>query len=200
MQACSLLLGHPWEHDNDATHHGRSNKYTFMHKGQKITLVPLTPAEIVQADRERAATLNDSKSENQQVDNSVFPPKKDKSTHISKGDEIKLKGVVMLATKCDIAEISDDDTCYALICKRALFSLDDIASSLPPPVTNLLQEYDDVFPSEIPPGLPLMRGIEYQIDLIPRATLLNRVTYRTNPKETKEIQRQVQDLLDYGYV
>jgi hypothetical protein len=33
MQACSLLLGHPWEHDNDATHHVRSNKYTFMHKG-----------------------------------------------------------------------------------------------------------------------------------------------------------------------
>jgi hypothetical protein len=50
MQAYSLLLGHPWEHDNDATHHGRSNKYTFMHKGQKITLVPLTPAEIVQAE------------------------------------------------------------------------------------------------------------------------------------------------------
>jgi hypothetical protein len=33
MQACSLLLGRPWEYDNDATHHGRSNKYTFMHKG-----------------------------------------------------------------------------------------------------------------------------------------------------------------------
>jgi hypothetical protein len=116
MQARSLLLGHPWEHDNDATHHGRSNN-TFTHKGQKITLVPLTPAEIVQADRERAATLNDSISENQQVANSVFPPKKDKSTHISKGDGIKLKGAVVLATKCDIAEISDDNTCYALICK-----------------------------------------------------------------------------------
>jgi hypothetical protein len=79
-------------------------------------LVPLTPTEIVQADRERAATLNDSKYENQQVANSIFPPKKDKFTHISKGDGIKLKGVVMLATKCGIAEISDDDTCYASCC------------------------------------------------------------------------------------
>ena len=51
MQACSLLLGRPWEHDNDATHYGRSNKYTFVHKGKKITLVPLTPAQIIQADR-----------------------------------------------------------------------------------------------------------------------------------------------------
>ena len=87
---------------------------------------------------ERDASLSDAKSENQQVANSVFPPKKDKPAPISKAEGIKLKGGVMLATKCDLAEISDDDICYALICKRALFSLDDIASSLSPAVTNLL--------------------------------------------------------------
>nr|ABF96581.1 retrotransposon protein, putative, Ty3-gypsy subclass [Oryza sativa Japonica Group] len=59
-------------------------------------------------------------------------------------------------------------------------------------------EYEDVFPAEIPPGLPPMRGIEHQIDLIPGASLPNRAAYRTNPEETKEIQRQVQDLLDRG--
>jgi hypothetical protein len=32
MQAYSRLLGHPWQYDNDAIHHGRPNKYTFMHK------------------------------------------------------------------------------------------------------------------------------------------------------------------------
>jgi hypothetical protein len=106
----------------------------------------------------------------------------------------------MLATKYDLAEISDDDVCYALIYKRALFSLDDIASSLPPAITNILQEYEDVFPAQIPPGLPPMRGIEHQIDLIPGATLPNSAAYRTNPEKTKEIQRQVQDLLDRGYV
>ena len=45
-----------------------------------------------------------------------------------------------------------------------------------------------------------MRGIEHQIDLILGATLPNHAAYRTNPEETKEIQRQVQDLLDCGYV
>jgi hypothetical protein len=45
--ACSLLLGHPWEFHADALHHGRTNTYTLMHKGKKITLVPMTPAEIV---------------------------------------------------------------------------------------------------------------------------------------------------------
>jgi hypothetical protein len=57
-----------------------------------------------------------------------------------------------------------------------------------------------VFPSEVPPGLPPLRGIEHQIDLIPGASLPNRALYRTNPEENKEIQRQVQELLDKGYV
>ena len=99
-----------------------------------------------------------------------------------------MKGGVMLATKCDFAEISDDDICYALVCKRAMFSLDDIISSVPPAITNLLQEYEDIFLAEIPLGLPPMRGIEHQIDLIPGATLPNRGAYRTNPEETKKIQ------------
>jgi hypothetical protein len=45
---------------------------------------------------------------------------------------------------------------------------------LPASVTNLLQQFRDVFPSELPPGLPPIRGIEHQIDLIPGASLLNR--------------------------
>src|SRR6266508_2322118 len=47
MDACSLLLGRPWEFDTDALHHGRTNKYTLMHKGKKIILLPMSPAEIV---------------------------------------------------------------------------------------------------------------------------------------------------------
>jgi hypothetical protein len=47
MQACSLLLGHPWEIDTGVVHQCRSNKYTLVHNGKKITLLPLTPNEIV---------------------------------------------------------------------------------------------------------------------------------------------------------
>jgi len=148
-----------------------------VHKGKKITLIPMTPAEIVQADKDRAASLHDVKSKNQQVANSVYPPKKDTSAPNSKAQGIKLKSAVMLARKSDLAEISDDDICYTLVCKRALFSLNDVLSSIPPATTNLLQEYEDVFPAEIPPGLPPMRGIEHQIDLIPGATLPNHAAY-----------------------
>jgi hypothetical protein len=44
----------------------------------------------------------------------------------------------MLATKCNLDEMSKDEICYDLHCKRALFSLDDIASSIPLAVTNIL--------------------------------------------------------------
>ena len=58
-----------------------------------------------------------------------------------------------------------------------MFLLDDIVSSVPPAVTNLLQEYEEFFSAEIPLGLPPMRGIEHQIDLILGATLPNYAAY-----------------------
>jgi hypothetical protein len=67
-------------------------------------------------------------------------------------------------------------------------------------VSTILQDFDDVFPAEVLVGLPPLRGIEHQIDLIPGASLPNRTPYRTNPDEMKEIQAQVQALLDKGYI
>jgi hypothetical protein len=53
----------------------------------------------------------------------------------------------------------------------------------------------DVFPQDVPPRLPPIRGIEHQIDLI-SGSLPNLAPYCTNPEEIKEIQRQIQSLLD----
>jgi hypothetical protein len=50
------FIGRPWEFDTDAIHYGRSNKYTLVYNGKKITLLPLTPNEIVQCDRAIAET------------------------------------------------------------------------------------------------------------------------------------------------
>ncbi|KAK1601902.1 hypothetical protein QYE76_017607 [Lolium multiflorum] len=58
--------------------------------------------------------------------------------------------------------------------------------------------FQDVFPDELPHGLPPLRGIEHRIDLIPGVPLSNRAAYRTNLEDTKEIQRQIQDLLAKG--
>jgi hypothetical protein len=99
----------------------------------------------------------------------------------------------LLATKSDFDDVCDDNLpAYALVCSHMLFSLDDAPSlEIPPAVTKLLQDYADVFPKELPPVLPPIHSIEHQIDLIPGTQLPNRAPYRTNPDETKEIQRQV---------
>jgi hypothetical protein len=89
----------------------------------------------------------------------------------------------------NLAEIADvPEACYALVCKHALFSLDDAFVALPPAIANLLQEYMDVFPSNQPPGIPPLRDIEHKIDLVPGASLPNHAAYRANPEGTKEIQ------------
>ncbi|XP_031405679.1 uncharacterized protein LOC116214411 [Punica granatum] len=64
----------------------------------------------------------------------------------------------------------------------------------------LCDEFDDVFPEEMPPGLPPIRGIEHQIDFILRAPIPNRPAYRCSPEEAKELQKQVDELLTKGYV
>ena len=73
-------------------------------------------------------------------------------------------------------------------------------NSLPKEISSLLQDFEDVFPKEVPQGLPPLRGIEHQIDLIAGASLPNRPAYRSNPQETKEIQKQVEDLMQKGWV
>ena len=83
--------------------------------------------------------------------------------------------------------------------KEACLTSNSLDPSLPSFVSSLLQEFEDLFPKETPSGLPPIRGIEHQIDFIPGATT-NRLAYRCNPEETKELQRQVKELLAKGHV
>ncbi len=71
---------------------------------------------------------------------------------------------------------------------------------LPPLFKNMLDEFDDVFPNDMPSGLPPLRGIEHQIDFVLGASIPNRAAYRANPQETKELEDQVRSLLEKGYV
>ncbi|KAH1233755.1 hypothetical protein GmHk_09G026126 [Glycine max] len=59
-----------------------------------------------------------------------------------------------------------------------------------PSVQPLLQEFKNVFPKEIPHGLPPSRSIEHQVDLLPEASLPNRPTYNSKPQETKHKDAQ----------
>jgi hypothetical protein len=87
-----------------------------------------------------------------------------------------------------------------LLYKEALLNTNKLNLALPSSIVSLLQEYEDVFPEETPHGLSPIRGIEHQIDFVPGATIPNRPVYRSNLEETKELQRQVSELLEKEHV
>jgi hypothetical protein len=87
-----------------------------------------------------------------------------------------------------------------LVYKEAYFNTNDLDSTNPSVAASLLQDFDDVLPEDIPRGLSPLRGIEHQIDLVSRASILNRPAYKSNLVEMKELQRQVNDLIMKGYI
>ena len=76
----------------------------------------------------------------------------------------------------------------------------EIEKEIPQEVKPNLEACVDVVPEEIPHGLPPMRDIPHQINLIPSSIFLNKPTYRMNPKEGEELKRQVGDLLNKGLI
>ncbi|GJW22360.1 putative reverse transcriptase domain-containing protein [Tanacetum coccineum] len=62
----------------------------------------------------------------------------------------------------------------------------------------VVREFLEVFPKDLP-GLPPIRQVEFQIDLIPGAAPVARAPYRLAPSEMQELSDQLQELVDRGY-
>ncbi|XP_074562798.1 uncharacterized protein LOC141819374, partial [Curcuma longa] len=59
--------------------------------------------------------------------------------------------------------------------------------------------YPEVFPDELP-GLAPDREVEFEIELIPGTNPISKAPYRMAPAELKELQVQLQELLDKGFI
>jgi hypothetical protein len=60
-------------------------------------------------------------------------------------------------------------------------------------------EYADVFPDELP-GIPPDRDIEFAIELQPGMAPISKRPYRMPPAELVELKKQLQELLDKGFI
>nr|ABB47113.1 retrotransposon protein, putative, Ty3-gypsy subclass [Oryza sativa Japonica Group] len=159
QRVLSVQMGKAEQNQRHNLFQTKSNQYSFVHNGKKIVLHPMTPEAVFENDVARAKkekNVEHAKCENQIVAKElVHHNKKGSKSNHSKDSVIKLNGPCLLATKSDIVNLDTSDiVCYALICKDALFSFENMPVSFPPAVTNLLQEYEDVFPKDVPPGLP----------------------------------------------
>ncbi len=65
---------------------------------------------------------------------------------------------------------------------------------------SLLNEFLDVFPKELPHGLPPKRNIDHHIDLIPGTSPVSIPPYRLSRSEEDEIASQLKEYLSMGHI
>ena len=63
----------------------------------------------------------------------------------------------------------------------------------------MVRDYPDVFPDELP-GMPPDRDIEFAIELQPGTAPISKRPYRMPPAELAELKKQLQELLDKGFI
>ncbi|GKB20143.1 putative reverse transcriptase domain-containing protein [Tanacetum coccineum] len=63
----------------------------------------------------------------------------------------------------------------------------------------VIRDFPEVFPEDLP-GLPPPRQVEFRIDLIPGAAPVARAPYRLAPSKMKELSKQLQELLEKGFI
>ena len=68
------------------------------------------------------------------------------------------------------------------------------------PIRELLSDFSDLVPDDLLDELPPMRDIQHAIDLVPGSVLPNFLTYRLSPTEHAELKRQVDGLLQKGFI
>ena len=72
---------------------------------------------------------------------------------------------------------------------------------MPGKIKAVLQEYKDIFPTDLPPGLPLVRmGHEFKIELEDETPPIHRPIYKLSPLELEEAKKQIQYMLEHGYI
>ncbi|GKD68922.1 putative reverse transcriptase domain-containing protein, partial [Tanacetum coccineum] len=63
----------------------------------------------------------------------------------------------------------------------------------------VVRDFPEVFPDNLP-GLPPLREIEFQIELIPGAVPIAKSPYRLAPSELEELLGQLKELQDKGFI
>jgi hypothetical protein len=81
-------------------------------------------------------------------------------------------------------------------CHRVTAYIEEIE---PSEAINVVSEFPDVFPEELP-GMPPKRKVEFAIELIPGTAPISKRAYRVFGPELVELKKQIDELLEKGYI
>lgn len=117
-------------------------------------------------------------------------------------EENKIGSSVMLMRGKDFLKVlkQEGHQGHAIVLKPREEAKEDPMSEVPQEVQGLLKQYAEVIGDVINNSLPLMGDVNHQIDLIPGANLPNKAAYKMTPSQNEEIAKQVQELLDKGFM
>ena len=86
-----------------------------------------------------------------------------------------------------------------LVYKEVYFNVNNLDHVVPSMAISLLQDFEDVFLEDILSRLPPLKGMEHQINHVPRVVIPNQLACRSNSKKIKELQKQVDKLMMKRY-
>jgi hypothetical protein len=66
-------------------------------------------------------------------------------------------------------------------------------------VIRVVSEFPDMFPKDLP-GMPPERKVEFAIELEPRTAPISKRAYRVSGQELVELKKQIDELLEKGYI
>jgi hypothetical protein len=109
--------------------------------------------------------------------------------------------VLIMSGKELLKEVKKKEDTQCIVVKNPRIVLTNTrVDDLPEEIQNLLEEFDDIVVDELPCSFPPIRSISHHIDLIRGASLPNKEAYRLTPQENEEVKREVQDLMDKGFI
>ncbi|GKV23267.1 hypothetical protein SLEP1_g33016 [Rubroshorea leprosula] len=209
MHAGHLLLGRPWQYDRRVrrvTHDGFKNRYSFIMEGKTITLTPLSPRQVYEdqlrvkkeSELRNESELEGTKNKGKTITLAPLSPRQVYE------DQLRVKKKSELRNESELEGTKNKEKTAEKESKKRE-KIESVENKERKSVSVYAKESDvkdfkDVFLDDVPNGLPPVRGIEHQIDFIPDATIPNRPAYRRNPNETKELERQVEELVKKGHV
>jgi hypothetical protein len=109
--------------------------------------------------------------------------------------------ILLMSGKELLTEVKkNEDPQFIVVRKPRIVLTSTRVDDLPKEVQELLEEFVDIIVDELPRSLSPIRSASHRIDFIIGASFPNKAAYRMTPQENEEVKRQVQDLLDKGFV
>ena len=125
-------------------------------------------------------------------------PLQPKPIEVSKKREVTVpKDLNIISQKAFERVANQESVVLVLVAKEVTL---EVHGEPPEEAKYVFNEFQDVFPKDLPNHLPPMHDIQHAIDFVLRATLPNLPHYRMNPTEHAKLQRQVDGLLQKGFI